>query len=66
MPSVKSPEYVAGVCSEVVTELHKGSMMPPVRVQQAWMVLVSAEENTAIVLRIFDLFSRENPETTGR
>jgi hypothetical protein len=30
------------------------------------MVLVSAEENTAIVLRIFDLFSRENPETTGR
>jgi hypothetical protein len=27
--------------------------------------LVSAEENMALVLRIFDLFSGEHPEATG-
>jgi hypothetical protein len=30
------------------------------------MVLVSTEENKALVLRIFDLSSGENPEATGR
>jgi hypothetical protein len=28
--------------------------------------LVSAEENMALVLHIFSLFSEESPETTGR
>ena len=44
-----------------------GVMMSLLRDRQGWRCLVPAEENKALILRIFDLFiTGETSETAGR